>query len=155
MIFASLEFAFVMFAFLYLVFEEGLWAKDYWLIISIFFVDFVYFIFIFFRNLWKKSHLKNHIYVDCGPEGMCIDARPSLVNGRPVFYRWEEIEYVNFYADKLECFLLVKPYKRRKALYKFNYWRSEFTYFWGFRKAILELSGRKDTIKKKHPRPFE
>jgi hypothetical protein len=156
MLFACLEFLLGAGAFTYLFLENRIWTKKGgWFTIIFTSLLLSYYIYAFFRNLWKKSHQKNHVYVDCGPEGICIDTKPSLDNSRPVFYRWEEIEYVNFCADLLEFFLLVKPYKKRKVLYKFNYWRWEFTYFWGFRKAILEFSGRKDCIKKKYPRSAE
>ena len=143
---------FVIILFLFLLYMElSLW-KVPWFIFFIWLVAFAYILFVFFRNLWKKRHLKDHVYIDCGPEGICVDVWPSVKYRRSVFYGWRDIEFMNYYVHRRgggEFMLRIKPYKKRPKVYEFSSLSFSNPYG-GLPKAIKEFSGRKDIIKRRY-----
>lgn len=120
-------------------------GKGIWFLFIPLLIIIVWLLYGFFHSLWKKRNLEDIIYLDLSTEGILLN--PKLYSGKvkPTFLRWEEIEYLDVYYDKLTIRVHIKPDQKRKPV--------EIEIFtvqsrWGLRKAIRRFSGRKDIIRR-------
>ena len=120
-------------------------GKGIWFLFIPLLIIIVWLLYGFFHSLWKKRHLENIIYLDVSTEGIFLN--PKLYSGKvkPTFLRWEEIEYLDVYYDKLTIRVHIKPDQKRKPV------EIEFAHIqscWRLRRAIRGFSGRKDIIRR-------
>ena len=124
------------------------WDQGDWLLFILFLILFAFNLYQFFRNIWKKRHLEDIIYLDISTEGIFLKPKSYKGRSKPTFLRWEEIEYLDLFCG-LSCNIKVhiKPDQKRKPVEtEFFTLQSRL----GFRKAIREFSGRKDIIRRFH-----
>lgn len=121
------------------------WNQGVWLLFILFLILLASFLYRFFHSLWEKRHMENIIYLDISTEGLFLNQKLYSGKAKPTFLRWEEIEYLDLYYDKLTIRVHIKPDQKRKPV--------EIEFFtvqsrWGLRKAIRGFSGRKDIIRR-------